>query len=286
MIPNSADSLKRPPCADEDTSTTNGAGAALQHYRAAAKRAELPRMRRRRSLLGFPVFTRRAMAAIPPRRGRVSPTRLGDRTNGREFRREMSMKRDARAWGTGPWIGRGVGRLLLGAAGAALMLVLAGCGAAAATGSSHTSSTTGGTALVKIRTISVAGKSTKVLTTKSGQTLYWFSIDTTTATHCTASCAAVWPPLLAPGNTIAAPPGLSGHLSVVKDALGNQVAYNGYLLYTYVADTAPGQANGEGLRLNGGLWWVAETSLSSRTAGGGAAPTSSSSSSSGGGYGG
>ena len=170
--------------------------------------------------------------------------------------------------------------------GAALILALAGCGAANATGAAHPSSGAGGAALVKTRTITVAGKPTKVLTTASGRTLYWFSIDTPTATHCSVSCATVWPPLLAPGTTVTTPPGLPGHLTVVQDALGNQVAYNGYLLYTYVADTAPGQAHGEGLRLNGGLWWVARPSLSPRSVVGGSAPTSSSSSSSGGGYGG
>src|ERR1700747_2361082 len=33
-----------------------------------------------------------------------------------------------------------------------------------------------------------------------------------------------------------------------------QAAYDGHPLYTYVGDSAPGQANGNGLNLNGGLW--------------------------------
>jgi predicted lipoprotein with Yx(FWY)xxD motif len=33
-----------------------------------------------------------------------------------------------------------------------------------------------------------------------------------------------------------------------------QATYDGHPLYTYVGDTAPGQANGNGLNLNGGLW--------------------------------
>jgi hypothetical protein len=35
---------------------------------------------------------------------------------------------------------------------------------------------------------------------------------------------------------------------------GSQLTYNAHLLYTYVGDTAPGQANGNDLNLNGGLW--------------------------------
>jgi predicted lipoprotein with Yx(FWY)xxD motif len=33
-----------------------------------------------------------------------------------------------------------------------------------------------------------------------------------------------------------------------------QATYDGHPLYTYVGDGAPGQANGNELNLNGGLW--------------------------------
>jgi predicted lipoprotein with Yx(FWY)xxD motif len=33
-----------------------------------------------------------------------------------------------------------------------------------------------------------------------------------------------------------------------------QATYDGHPLYTYTADTAPGQANGNNLSINGGLW--------------------------------
>ena len=35
---------------------------------------------------------------------------------------------------------------------------------------------------------------------------------------------------------------------------GTQVTYDGHPLYTYVGDTAPGQASGNNINLNGGLW--------------------------------
>jgi predicted lipoprotein with Yx(FWY)xxD motif len=58
-----------------------------------------------------------------------------------------------------------------------------------------------------------------------------------------------------------------------------QAAYDGHPLYTYVGDTAPGQAKGNGLNLSGGVWHE-------MTASGGPAPapSASQSSSSGGGY--
>ena len=37
---------------------------------------------------------------------------------------------------------------------------------------------------------------------------------------------------------------------------GRVVTYNKWPLYTYVADTKPGQATGQALNLNGGLWYV------------------------------
>jgi predicted lipoprotein with Yx(FWY)xxD motif len=33
-----------------------------------------------------------------------------------------------------------------------------------------------------------------------------------------------------------------------------QATDEGHPLYTYIGDSAPGQANGNGLNLNGGLW--------------------------------
>jgi hypothetical protein len=37
---------------------------------------------------------------------------------------------------------------------------------------------------------------------------------------------------------------------------GKVVTYNKWPLYTYVADSAPGQATGEGVSLSGGKWYV------------------------------
>ena len=49
--------------------------------------------------------------------------------------------------------------------------------------------------------------------------------------------------------------GITGTLSVLTRSDGSvQAAYDGHPLYTYVGDSASGQANGNGLNLNGGLW--------------------------------
>jgi hypothetical protein len=41
---------------------------------------------------------------------------------------------------------------------------------------------------------------------------------------------------------------------------GRVVTYNHWPLYYYVADTKPGQATGQALDANGGLWYVLSTS--------------------------
>jgi predicted lipoprotein with Yx(FWY)xxD motif len=51
---------------------------------------------------------------------------------------------------------------------------------------------------------------------------------------------------------------LPGKLSAQTTGNGNQVAYNGHLLYTFSGDGGPGQTRGEGLF---GKWFVATPAL-------------------------
>ncbi|HEX6519450.1 MAG TPA: hypothetical protein VF070_05460 [Streptosporangiaceae bacterium] len=93
---------------------------------------------------------------------------------------------------------------------------------------------------------------TTVLANDKGLTLYWFAPDTPTASRCSGECAAYWPPV--PGS-VTAGPGVTGKLSTITRSDGSkQAAYNGRPLYTYVGDSSPGQASGNNLNLNGGLW--------------------------------
>src|SRR5450755_1797643 len=116
--------------------------------------------------------------------------------------------------------------------------------------------------------------SATVLTNAKGFTLYWFAPDTATKSNCNGSCAHFWPPVKGPAT---AGSGVTGTLATIKRADGSvQATWNGHPLYTYVSDTAPGQAKGNGLNLSGGVWHEV-------TASGGATPAQSSSSGSGGG---
>jgi predicted lipoprotein with Yx(FWY)xxD motif len=166
---------------------------------------------------------------------------------------------------------------------AAAALVVAACGssttgnsAQAGNGGSPTaaSHSKAGGAVVKARTIS----GTKVLTNSAGRTLYWFVPDTPNKSMCNGSCATFWPPLKGP---VTAGAGVTGMLGTITRSDGTkQATYNGHPLYTYVADSAPGQDKGNGLKVNGGLWWNVKVS------GGAPAPKPSHSTKSGGGSGG
>jgi predicted lipoprotein with Yx(FWY)xxD motif len=91
-----------------------------------------------------------------------------------------------------------------------------------------------------------------VLTNARGFTLYSFAPDTPAASKCYGSCAVYWPPVT---GTAAANPGLPGRVGTITRTGGSrQLTYNGHPLYTYIGDTAPGQARGNNLNLNGGLW--------------------------------
>jgi predicted lipoprotein with Yx(FWY)xxD motif len=91
-----------------------------------------------------------------------------------------------------------------------------------------------------------------VLADANGRTLYWFAPDTTLRSACYGSCAAYWPPVPGPAT---AGPGVTGTLGTITRTGGTkQATYHGHPLYTYVGDSAPGQANGNGLNLNGGRW--------------------------------
>ncbi len=159
-------------------------------------------------------------------------------------------------------------RMFLGMSMLLIALIVVACGSSSSTstGSGGTTPTapTSSVALIKTASATVKGASETIITNAQGMTLYYFMPDTATTAACTGTCAGIWPPLLFTGTgspTSATP--LSGTLSVVKDANGQQVEYNGHPLYTYSKDTAPGQTNGEGLF---GKWFVATPTLSIQSA--------------------
>jgi predicted lipoprotein with Yx(FWY)xxD motif len=97
---------------------------------------------------------------------------------------------------------------------------------------------------------------TTVLTDAQGKTLYYRTSDTPTSV-CSGGCASAWPPVLN-ATAPSSPSGFPGKLTVLADANGHQLAYNGHPLYTFAGDSGPGQASGQGF---GGIWFVVTPAL-------------------------
>jgi predicted lipoprotein with Yx(FWY)xxD motif len=139
-----------------------------------------------------------------------------------------------------------LGRGLLPAVAVASVVALALLFAAVATPKTQPVAT--GPDVLKAKTVS----GVNLLTDAKGLTLYWFAPDTPTKSACYGSCAAYWPPVT---GAPSAGPGVTGTLGTITRTDGTtQATYDGHPLYTYVGDSSPGQANGNNLNLNGGLW--------------------------------
>ncbi len=114
------------------------------------------------------------------------------------------------------------------------------------------------TATVRISTRTLPKLGT-ILVNSQGRTLYMFVPDKQSRVTCLATCAAVWPPLKLPAGAKAVAAGQTKTALLGSDrdpAGGRVITYAHWPLYTYVADTAAGQAKGQALNLNGGYWYV------------------------------
>jgi predicted lipoprotein with Yx(FWY)xxD motif len=165
----------------------------------------------------------------------------------------------------------------------AVSSLLTACGSSSSSSSSPSASasqpsSSAGTAVVK--TANVSSLAASVLVDAQGLTLYHLSGEQNGKWICTsATCVKVWHPLAAP--TGGAPSGSVGSLGTVKRPGGTmQVTFRGMPLYTFVSDTKPGEAKGQGIKDVG--VWTAVTTSGAATSKPAAAPTTSTSS--GGGY--
>jgi predicted lipoprotein with Yx(FWY)xxD motif len=147
-----------------------------------------------------------------------------------------------------PWAG-----LLVTGVSVLALVVLGGSVAAVNTGGAATGGGSGASANT-VRTVKIGGVT--VLTDAKGLTMYWFAPDKPSKSVCYNSCAAYWPPVKGPVTVAPGVTGVTGKLGTTRRTDGSlQATYNGHPLYTYIADSAPGQAKGNKLNLSGGLWY-------------------------------
>ncbi len=140
---------------------------------------------------------------------------------------------------------------------ALVLLGVAVAGAATAPSAPASSSSSSSAASGQVlKTIQIKGVT--VLTNSKGITLYWFAPDSPTKSTCYGSCAAYWPPVYGAQK---AGTGVTGTLGTIRRSDGTiQATYDGHPLYTYIGDSAPGQATGNNINLNGGFWYEVKVS--------------------------
>ena len=148
---------------------------------------------------------------------------------------------------------------MLAVSGVLGVLLLAGCRTSVVPGSAYASaapSASGASASASPAVLTVrktpAGY---VLANAAGHTIYWFARDHrgSPRSACTGRCLLVWLPVT--GHPVA---GRGVTLDAVLGTITRpdgvvQATYDGYPLYTFASDSAPGQAHGDGAA---GAWHV------------------------------
>jgi predicted lipoprotein with Yx(FWY)xxD motif len=150
-------------------------------------------------------------------------------------------------------IRRGPRRVALSLAAAALALTAAGCASSSggSAGPVPVPAATGDPVSAQPTSLGT------ILVDGTGRTVYDFANDKTSASTCTGACAANWPPVPAPTSLPASLPGVTGKLgTTIRPGGARQLTVAGHPVYTFAGDSAPGQTNGQGKVLDGGLWTV------------------------------
>jgi predicted lipoprotein with Yx(FWY)xxD motif len=190
-----------------------------------------------------------------PRLASVAPAHGGQGEASEQRRKYMTTSHDTRKirhrrrW-----------TLLLVPAAAAGLAAVAACGssgtsASSSGGSTPSASTSAAAAASGLKTAKVGGVT--VLTNAKGFTLYSFAPDTATKSACNGACATSWPPVMAPVNASAV---RAPFATITRSGGSTQLTFRGHPLYTFVGDTSPGQAKGNGVNEFGGLWHEAPAS--------------------------
>ena len=165
---------------------------------------------------------------------------------------------------------------------AAFLVTACGPGSSGGSGNAAADGASASPAAPSASAVSVALKTAQtslgtILASAGGYTLYYYSADKpgSGTSVCTGSCATAWPPLT---GTVQAPAGvpLPGPLGEITRPGGSkQVTINGYPIYLFAGDHAPGQVTGNGAD---GEWHVIKLAASSSSTAGSSSSTSGSSS--------
>lgn len=121
------------------------------------------------------------------------------------------------------------------------------------TSAQETTTTSGGEAAMSGLTVAESDLG-EILVDADGNTLYLFTPDAQGESTCYDSCADNWPAYEGP---VEAGEGADAALigTTTRDDGTEQVTYNGWPLYYFAADSAPGDTNGQGIN---DVWFVVD----------------------------
>jgi predicted lipoprotein with Yx(FWY)xxD motif len=132
------------------------------------------------------------------------------------------------------------------------------------TGSTETAKSGGGEAASGGAGVVAVGKGSDlgpILVDSKGFTLYDFHKDKGGKSACYGACAGTWPPLTTSGAPQATSGAEKAQLGTTKRSDGTmQVTYAGHPLYTYAADTKPGDTKGQDIDSFGAEWYALQPS--------------------------
>ena len=96
----------------------------------------------------------------------------------------------------------------------------------------------------------------EIVVDADGMTVYMFDNDTQggDSSTCEGECATNWPAVTADSDDPPVAEGIDGELGTIEGVDGEpQVTLNGWPLYYFAGDEAPGDVNGQGVN---DVWWV------------------------------
>ncbi|QHC65008.1 hypothetical protein GSU69_19345 (plasmid) [Rathayibacter festucae] len=138
-------------------------------------------------------------------------------------------------------------------------VLLAGCSTAAgsAASSEAPADSPSATASASAETAALTTASSplgEIITDEAGYTVYTFTKDTQNSgsSSCYDECATTWPAVSASSTTAA--DGITGEVGSITRTDGTtQLTVDGWPVYRFAKDTAPGQVNGQGVK---DAWYV------------------------------
>jgi predicted lipoprotein with Yx(FWY)xxD motif len=139
-------------------------------------------------------------------------------------------------------------RIIIASIAVAAAAAVGGITAAASAGTSSPAASGSSTSAgVTVHTVqaSVNGTTETILVDSHGLPLYYYQPDSATKSLVSGELARLWPPLVSAMPTVTG--ASASELTAVSDSHGQQVSYNGHLLYTFVSDGS-GRVTGQGVQ--------------------------------------